>query len=1218
MQIRFLLGPAGSGKSFRCLTEMRQALSASPAGPPLLLVAPKQTTYGLERQLLAEPSLAGYTRLHILSFERLADFIFDQLQAPRPEMLNEEGRLMVLRGLLARKRDSLKLFRASARLTGFAQELSLALRELQRNRLTPESLHQLAEQVQDSEGLAYKLQDLAAMLQEYLDWLSRHQVQDADSLLMSVTEVLRESGEQESKLKTQSTRLRVEGLWVDGFVEWSPQELDLLAALIPHCQQATLTFCLDRVPVENISWLSNWSVVRHGFEECKKRLESLPNAGWSVELLRRGPERTRFLNNPALQHLERFWAEPQPYEARTEQNEAETQNLDKQKDPGPRTSNLGPQTLNTARPRQLSLEFVSELVQGPGSKVAAPQLVQSLGAPLTAAPDEALRIAICANPEAEARLAAREILRHVRAGGRYREVTVLVRKLDGYHQALRRVLARYEIPFFLDRRESVSHHPLAELTRSALRTVAFQWLRDDWFAALKTGLVPAQPDEIDRLENEALARGWKGSVWQQSISVAGEPDLSEWLADLHRRIVPPFQRLALAIATRQNKPTGLHLAEALRQFWKALEVERRLQAWAESDSSNSDFPIPKAVHATVWEQVNGWLENVELAFPTEPLTLREWLPILDAGLASLTVGVIPPALDQVLIGAIDRSRNPDIKLAVVLGMNESVFPAPPEASVLLTEADRDELGKNNLVLGGNARQQIGRERFYAYLACTRARQRLVLTAAQQDANGSPLNLSPFLSDVERLFPALKRETVPWTLDWQKSEHANELIGPLLAVQRLKSRVESPGFGCERQEPEVRGQRCEVTGWEQLAALPALAGVIEQLRHFQHPDAEESLAPELARHLYGPVLRTSVSRMEQFAACPFKFFVHSGMRAEERKLFELDVKEQGTFQHDVLAFFHEELSRESKRWRDITPEEARQRIGRIANGLMASYRDGLLQVSEESRFMARILRESLQDFVEILVAWMRQQYQFDPVAVELPFGEDESSPAWEIDLGDRHKLALHGRIDRVDLCPASENGQALCVVVDYKSSQKHLDASLMAHGLQLQLLTYLNVLRHWPNPLERFGSARLLPVGVFYVNLRGKYERGKNRLDALADPEQARKLAYRHTGRFDTRALPQLDGRPDARQGDQFNYRLTNDGHVNKVSREALPTADFEALLSSVEANLKKMGRDIFSGVAKVAPFRKGGATACDQCDYRPICRIDPWTHSFRVLGREAE
>src|SRR6185436_4913961 len=105
-------------------------------------------------------------------------------------------------------------------------------------------------------------------------------------------------------------------------------------------------------------------------------------------------------------------------------------------------------------------------------------------------------------------------LRFVRAGGRYREATVLVRKLEGYQWAVQRVFSRYEIPFFLDRRESVSHHPLAELTRSALRTVQSGWRREDWFAALKTGLVPASDEQIDRLETEALARGWSGSVWK--------------------------------------------------------------------------------------------------------------------------------------------------------------------------------------------------------------------------------------------------------------------------------------------------------------------------------------------------------------------------------------------------------------------------------------------------------------------------------------------------------------------------------------------------------------------------------------------------------------------------------------------------------------------------------------------------------------------------------
>jgi len=1176
--VRFLLGPAGSGKTFRCLTEAREALAASPEGAPLLLLAPKQTTYQLERQLLAYPSLSGFTRLHILSLERLAHFIFKRLGLSSPRMLDEEGRLMVLRGLLARKRHELKLFRASARLTGFAQQLSQVLRELQRRQLTPEALLEVAGQVPEVEGLAYKLQDLATLLRDYLEWLRAHDLQDDDSLLAAAVQALGgergaavpspesvvespkseirnpksevELGTPHSALRTGAAegRLNLDQLWVDGFAEWSSQELDLLAALVPHCRQATLTFCLDRPAVGKLSWLSNWSVVRKAFEECQRRFASLPEAEIRVETLSRHPSRTRFLNNPVLQRLEQCWAGPEPSE------------------------NLGEAEIPDAALRR------------------------------------SLRVALCSNPEAEVTLAAREVLRHVRQGGRYREVTVLVRKLEGYHEPLQRIFSRYEIPFFLDRRESVSHHPLAELTRSALRTVALGWQRDDWFAALKTGLAPAREEEVDRLENEALARGWQGSVWQKPIVLEQDAELTQWLADLHRRLLPPFQRLALGFAARQNRPTGRRLAEGLREFWRTLKVPEQLQEWASGEISSARFRIPSSVHATVWEQMNSWLDNVELAFPTEPLSLREWLPILDAGLANLTVGVIPPALDQVFVGAVDRSRNPDIQLALVLGLNETLFPAPPEAAVLLTEVDRLELEKRNVVLGASVRQQLGRERYYAYIACTRARQRLVLTGASHNANGAPLNPSPFLAQVRQLFPSLPLELAARRTDWRHSEHASELVVPLLTARARSGTGVLPAPSLA--EPVRGAPGHEITA---LAGLPALASVIERLRYFQGPRLEERLSPALAARLHGAVLRTSVSRMEQFAACPFKFFVYSGLRAEERKLFELDVKEQGTFQHDVLALFHEGLCRENKRWRDITPAEARARVGGIAKGLMASYREGLLQASEQSRFMARILTESLQDFVETQVGWMQHQYQFDPAKVELPFGEEEDSPAWMIDLGEGHGLELHGRIDRVDFYREPGTDSALCVVVDYKSGQKQLDAVLMAHGLQLQLLTYLNVLCQWPNPEARFGAKRLIPAGVFYVSLRGKYPREQNRREALADAEGARRLAYRHAGRFDSRMLPRLDARPDVREGDQFNYRLTSKGVVDKRSREAMDTAQFEALLELVEEQLRQMGGQIYAGRAEAAPYRKGAATACDQCSYRSICRIDPWAHPFRVL-----
>src|SRR5437667_11641301 len=106
--MRLLLGPAGSGKTFRCLTEIREALLAAPDGPPLLLLAPKQATFQLERQLLADSPLTGYTRLHILSFDLLAGFIFEKLRRAPPAMLDEQGRLRVLRAILVRRREGLQ------------------------------------------------------------------------------------------------------------------------------------------------------------------------------------------------------------------------------------------------------------------------------------------------------------------------------------------------------------------------------------------------------------------------------------------------------------------------------------------------------------------------------------------------------------------------------------------------------------------------------------------------------------------------------------------------------------------------------------------------------------------------------------------------------------------------------------------------------------------------------------------------------------------------------------------------------------------------------------------------------------------------------------------------------------------------------------------------------------------------------------------------------
>ena len=304
MQVRFLLGPAGSGKTHRCLSEARQILAAAPEGLPLVFLAPKQGTYQLEQNLLSTSLLAGYTRLSILSFESLARSIFSRLNQPAPPALSTEGRLMVLRSLLSRHRENLRIFRASARLTGFAQELSRVLGEVQRAGLDPADLKEISVRVVQDQGLGGKLHDLATLLEEYLRWLQTHALEDEDTLLSVAADSLRRSS---------ASVFRLGNLWMDGFADFSELELDLLGALIPRCDHITLTFCLERVPLQTGSWLSHWTTIEKNFETCRKRFASLAGLDVKIEILTGVAGENRFTGNPVLRHLERFWEAPQPF-----------------------------------------------------------------------------------------------------------------------------------------------------------------------------------------------------------------------------------------------------------------------------------------------------------------------------------------------------------------------------------------------------------------------------------------------------------------------------------------------------------------------------------------------------------------------------------------------------------------------------------------------------------------------------------------------------------------------------------------------------------------------------------------------------------------------------------------------------------------------------------------------------------------------------------------
>lgn len=1104
----------------------------------------------MEHALLQDPDLHGYTRLQILSFDRLAEFVLTECQAGVQSILSEEGRLMVLRSLLNQVKDRLRIFHASTKLPGLAQELSRVIREFQQSRISPRALLDLSTSDKLPTRAKHKLHDIGILFQEYQSWIQLKRLHDPDHLLDLAADALRASRE----LNTNMPPFQLGGLWMDGFAALTPQELNLLTLLAPLSNKTKLAFCADSFPDNKKEIFSIWLPVHQSIRQCTHAFNASDAVILKQTVLERSDQHGRFNQSPMLKWLESNWTRPVAMDA-THDNEG----------------GLG---------KTSQMEF-------------------SLSKP----PDKtAIEIAACQSPEAESIYVARGILKQVREDGmRFNETAVLVRSLPEYQETIRHTFERYGIPCFIDHRESVTHHPLVELTRCVLRLPGFGWTHEDWFTYLKTGLTDLTDSEIDDLENAAIERGWRGMRWWNPLK--GPDELVNQFEPMRQQLLFPLKNF-LGMGrheTGMKMPlpwNGIQLAAAFRKLWITLKIDQRLENWDEAASKSHESKIQEGFHTRVLEVLEAWLLNFELAFAETPLPIREWIPIVDAGLNNLTVGVLPPAIDQVLVGAIDRSRNPDLKSTFMMGLNESVFPAKPTAPLVFDERERLQLEGEGIHIGSRYRTQLATERFLGYIGCTRATEHLTLSYALNDSEGKTLAPSVFIQHVKRLFPQLKVQSFNETIDLTDVLHEREL---LISPEFWKWR--------ERQSDAVLSR-----------VLPGMgsAGALSSLKQTKTGAVSEPLDKSIARLLYSesktsPALYTSVSRIEAFAECPFRFFVQSGLKAEERMAFELDARRLGSFQHAALEAFHMALEDEGLLWHDLSPAQAREIMGQITSQTMKDFHEGLMEDKPVNRVTAAALSQALKTFIGVIIEWM-SHYAFEPVGVEVAFGGKEPRiPAWELKLSDDSKLVFNGIIDRVDLY-SREGKSSLAIVIDYKSGKKKPDEDLSWNGVQLQLPVYMNVLNQ-SDIGTSLNVEQIQPVGAFFTTLRSKHEGKSSRKEAL-NPEAAldsMRKAYQHVGCFDLSALDAMDQRAGATKGEQFQYQLTKNGLPHKKNWHVMPPATFEHFLNRTRDLLKAFGQRIFNGDLSIAPYQQGQQTPCQKCDYASVCRMDPWTQQWRRL-----
>ncbi|MDH7599420.1 MAG: exodeoxyribonuclease V subunit gamma [Sedimentisphaerales bacterium] len=788
--------------------------------------------------------------------------------------------------------------------------------------------------------------------------------------------------------------------------------------------------------------------------------------------------------------------------------------------------------------------------------------------------DDRIRILQAPDPRTEVEAVARTIRALVQEEGlRYRQIAIICPNITTYEPYLRACLSRFSIPFFLDSPRPLARHPLGVLLLKAMEVVVGGFQTEDILEYAKTGLTSIDDYKLAELQSYCQAFGigpadWLGTrPWTYRDHCNGRLDLDQVNAT-GMDLIRPLLQLKVDLA---GQIAAADLVRALRRLLETLETGRALANWVQWCQADGDQSTSQE-HQQASSMVDMILEELVEVFGPVTATAWQWFEILKAAVSQARLALIPPTLDQVLVGTIERSRHPELEVAFIVGATQRDFPSPLPDAGILSGADLERAGSMGVRLGPQVSELLASWRYLAYVAFTRARRQLVVSYPLQDQRGTSLEPSPLVKDLMDLFEGLEPMDATDAIDTYSPQDWYDLM-----ELAFKGRV-------DRQEAlESLGSACppSIQGWLQE---PLATG------------AQQVLDDEVVRQLFANGLYTSSSRLETYAACPFQYFARYVLGVGPAARFELRPLELGELYHLVLR---ELVARYGPNLL-IDEEEA-----------LAGYVDKTLwQVVDADPFLStfasrgrfqryqleracRTLTDCLLDMVKVLKAGL-----FRPYIVETAFGrQDDPLGQTRLDLPDGMPIFISGRIDRADMATSGE--RHLVIVTDYKTGERSFDWSDLWHCLDLQLPIYLIA-------IESAAKAGLIdaePVGAFYWQVE---------LWPSNRSPQVRKAR----GIFDGSYHLLLDGSA-RRQSNFYSFYVTKEGqpYGSYTNRDVLRPEDFRAVLAYARQAIITLGQQITKGLIPALPARYTDWMACHRCDYKALCRFEPDYGRYRQLSR---
>ncbi|QGU96297.1 helicase-exonuclease AddAB subunit AddB [Clostridium bovifaecis] len=807
---------------------------------------------------------------------------------------------------------------------------------------------------------------------------------------------------------------------------------------------------------------------------------------------------------------------------------------------------------------------------------------------------EDLKIIRALNPYSEIEKIAREIVEAARDKGiRFRDIAVISRDLGAYEKIVKTVFNEYEIPHFIDKKREIDDNPLIVLITSAIDIFNKNWSYEAVFRYLKTGLINVPKEDIDILENYVMAYGIRGKNKWLSIWDYGSEELLDKINEIRIQVITP---LANFYSRLKGKKSTEEICEALYEFLCQIGANETIETWVNKFKGEGKQELARE-YSQIWNMVIELLDQVVEVFGEDKIELKEFVKILSLGFGEHKMGLIPPSLDQVLVSDVERVRTHEIKLLYIVGVNDGIFPAVEKDEGILSDADRDKLKKIGIEIAEDTKSKAFEEQYLIYRTLTTTGKFLRVCYSIADFEGKAVRPSIIVSRLKSLFPKIQIESD--TLEVENEEESLELVSRKIPTFNKLISVLRKDQGNIKVSPFWS----DVYDWysdEKNGYKDKLKTVFSAVAF---TNAVEDISEEKARKIYGDRLYLSISRIERYVSCPFAYYVQYGLKAKERKIFALTPPDLGTFMHNVIDEFSETVDKKFLRWYEIDEAWCKSTVSKIVDKKAEEVSGGIFSSSPRYRYFTERLKRVLIKTILIIVEHLKRS-GFQPIGHEVGFGSGESYPPIEIELSNGEKVRLIGRIDRVDKLYLEEKDYFR--IIDYKSGNKDFSLSDVYHGLQLQLLTYLDAILTNEEIREK---DPVLPGGVLYLRIDDPIIRGSRSLsDEEIEKEIMKALKMKGLLLADPKVVKEMDRGIDG-SSLIIPARINKDGNLGKSSVGT--EEQFKMLREHVKKKLVEVCESMLKGEIRISPIKSKDADTCSYCIYSAVCQFD---NSFEGNG----